>query len=171
MRIGRIILMGISVTLFADGSSAEQSEPRCHSMYVSAVEFKGSTTNDKLGPPRVDPSKMSRGYTYTAPGKADPSAPQRWEVASYQFSPAFASAQQDDSIMLSVFVVNGDHHDVQLVDPDGEPIIDKATWYQGREYTSFFQVRKLGIYRLQCATHAPSMTATILVLPRERDTP
>jgi len=166
MRLGRSILMAISVTLFADGLSAQQSAPRGHSMYITAVEFKGSTTTEKLGPPSVDPSKMSRGYTYAAPGRADPSAPQRWEVTSYQFSPAFATVQQDDSIMLSVFVVNGDHHAVQLVDPDGEPILDKATWYQGREYTSFFQARKLGTYRLECATHAPSMTAMILVLPR-----
>src|SRR5260370_4410517 len=105
MRLGRIMLMAISVTLFADGSSAQQSAPRGHSMYISAVEFKGSTTNDKLGPPRADPSKMSRGYTYTAPGKADPSAPHPWEVATYQFTPAFSSAQQDTSTTLTAFLL------------------------------------------------------------------
>ncbi len=63
------------------------AQPRGHSIYMTAVEFKGSTTGDKLGPPPIDPSRLSHGYAYKAPGQADPSAPQRWEVASYQFSP------------------------------------------------------------------------------------
>jgi len=50
---------------------------------MTAVEFKGSTTSDKLGPPAVDPSKLSHGYVYKTPGQAEPAAPQRWEVASY----------------------------------------------------------------------------------------
>jgi hypothetical protein len=51
---------------------------------------------------------------------------------------------------------------------DGESIIAKATWDRGREYTAFFRAHKPGTYQLNCGTHAPSMTARILVLPRER---
>src|SRR2546429_9435477 len=109
---------------------------------------------------------MSHGYAYKGPGQADPSAPQRWEVASYQFSPAFVTVQQNDSIMLSVFIANGDHHEVELTDPDGESIIAKAAWERGREYTAFFQTRKGVSYRLERAVHTPSMSAEICVLPR-----
>jgi len=76
------------------------------------------------------------------------------------------TVQQNDSIMLSVFIANGDHHEVELTDPDGESIIAKAAWDRGREYTAFFQTRKVGTYRLECAVHRPSMSAEIVVLPR-----
>jgi plastocyanin len=89
-------------------------------------------------------------------------------VASDQFSPAFLTVYQGDSIMLSVVIVNGDHHEMHLTDPDGESIIAKTTWDRGREYTAFFQAQKLGTYQLNCGTHAPSMTARILAPPRER---
>src|SRR5262245_55236664 len=163
--IGVLILTG---TLFAEEAVAQRPSTGSHAIYMTAVEFKGSTTADKLAPPPGDPTKISRGYVYKAPGQADPSDPQRWEVATYQFSPAFVTVLQGDSIMLSVFIANGDHHEVVLTDPEGEKIIAKAAWDRGREYTAFFQVRKVGTYRLECDIHAPSMTATILVLPRER---
>ncbi len=161
--VGVVVLAALSAasreTVTAEGA-------RSHAIYMSAVEFKGSTTTDKVPAPPVDPGKMSRGYAYRGPGQADLSAPHRWEVASYQFSPAFVTVQQGDSIMLSVFVANGDRHDVELTDPDGESIITNTTWLRGREYTAFFQARKLGTYHLECSIHAPSMTAEILVVPR-----
>src|SRR5438445_6024459 len=116
MMLGLLILVAF---LIAHHPSAHQRSPAGHSIYITAVEFKGSTTSDNVTPPAIDPSKLSHGYTYKGPGQADPAALQRWEVASYQFSPAF-----------------------------------------------FFQVLKVGDYHLECGTHAPSMTATIMVLPR-----
>jgi plastocyanin len=109
---------------------------------------------------------MSRGCAYRAPGDADPAAPQTWEVASYQFSPAFVSVPQGASVVLSVFIANGDHYEVTLTAPDGQSLVTKPTWDRGREYTMFFVADHLGTYRLNCGTHAPSMTATIMVLPR-----
>lgn len=108
------------------------AQPHGHSIYMTAVEFKGSTTTDKLASPVLDPAKLSKGYVYRAPGQAEPSAPQRWDVASYQFSPSFVTVQQGDSIMLSVFIAHGDHHEVRLTDPDGQVVLEKAAWDQGR---------------------------------------
>src|SRR5262245_16373564 len=161
--LSRIVAaMGVGVIVVALATSDDAgAQPRGHSIYMTAVEFKGSTTTDKLAPPAIDPSKLSKGYTY----KVDPSTPQRWEVASYQFSPSFVTVYQDDSIMLSVFIANGDHHQVRLTDPDGRVVLQSPTWDRGREYTKFFQVEKVGDYHLECALHRPSMTATITVLP------
>src|SRR5262245_34304316 len=158
-------VIAVAAALLATDIYAQHRPPNSHAIYISAVEFKGSTTSDKVAPPDIDPAKVSRGYAYKAPGQADPTAPQRWEVASYQFSPAFMTVHQGDSIMLSVFIVNGDHHEVQITDPDGQDVVGKRLWDRGREYTLFFQVQKIGAYQLECGTHAPSMTATILVLP------
>lgn len=166
MRFLVLGVLALSAVFIMQDATAQQRIPKSRAIYITAVEFKGSTTTDKVAPPDIDPAMMSRGYAYKGPGQADPSAPQRWEVASYQFSPAFLTVYQGDSIMLSVFIANGDHHEVQLTDPDGESVIAKKTWDRGREYTAFFQAQKLGTYQLNCGTHAPSMTATILVLPR-----
>ena len=165
-RGGLALAIGIGAMVVAFAASGDVgAQPRGHSIYMTAVEFRGSTTSDKLGPPAVDPSKLSHGYGYRAPGQAERSAPQRWEVGSYQFSPSFVTAYQDDSIMLSVFIANGDHHEVRLTDPDGQVVLEKASWDQGREYTKFFQVEKVGDYHLECGIHKPSLTATIMVLP------
>ena len=157
----------IGCALLGTGDArAQRPLAHSHAIYMTAVEFKGSTTTDRLAVPDVDPTKLSHGYAYRAPGEADPAARKRWEVASYQFSPSFMTVQQDDSIMLSVFIANGDHHEVQLTDPEGDKIIANASWDRGREYTAFFQARKVGTYRLECAVHRPSMSAEIVVLPR-----
>ena len=166
MRSLVIGVLALSAVLVARDVSAQQRPSTSQAIYIAAVEFKGSTTSDKVAAPQIDPAKISRGYAYKGPGQTDPSAPQRWEVASYQFSPAFVTVHQGDSIMLSVFIANGDHYEVQLTDPDGQSIIDTTAWDRGREYTPFFQAQKVGAYRLHCGIHAPSMTAEILVLPR-----
>jgi plastocyanin len=76
------------------------------------------------------------------------------------------TVRQDDSVMLTVFVVNGDHHEVELTDPDGEQIIANAAWDRGHEYTAFFQTRKVGTYLLECAVHRPSMEQRSWRFPR-----
>jgi len=132
LAIGSLLLSALLITCDA---RAQQGQPRSPAICMTAVEFKGATTSDKVPPPPLDPTRASRGYAYKAPGQANPADPKRWEVASYQFSPAFVTVQQGDSIMLSAFVANGDHHQVQLIDPDGAKIIDNAGWDRGREYT------------------------------------
>jgi plastocyanin len=166
MRPATAVAVTVCALLGTSDARAQRPPAHSHSIYMTAVEFKGSTTTDKLAPPQVDPTRLSHGYVYKGPGQADPAARERWEVATYQFSPSFMTVQQDDSIMLSVFIANGDHHEVELTDPDGERIIAKAGWDRGHEYTAFFQTRKVGTYRLECAVHRPSMSAEIVVLPR-----
>jgi plastocyanin len=163
--IARCALAAYAV-LSAVDTTAQSVAPTVHAIYLTAVEFKGSTTTGKLMPPDASPALWSRGYVYRKPGEADPSAPDRWEVASYQFSPAFVTVQQGDSVMLRVFIANGDHHEVRLTDPDGQTIMNPSRWDRGREYAVFVQTQKAGSYRLECKSHAPSMTATIMVLPR-----
>src|SRR5262245_6104143 len=81
-RIAAAMGVGVIVKALATSDDAG-AQSRGHSIYMTTVGFKGSTTSDKLAPPAIDP-KLSKGYTY----KFDPSTPQRWEVASYQFSPS-----------------------------------------------------------------------------------
>jgi plastocyanin len=146
--------------------AAAQGAPRTHQIFMTAVEIKGSTTTETLAPPAVKPGELSKGYGFKGPGEADKTAPQRWEVASYSFVPGFITVQQGDTVTLTAFVVNGDHHEVAMLAPDRQVVVPTAVWQRGREYAVFFVAEYMGTYQLKCFTHAPSMTANILVLPR-----
>jgi plastocyanin len=154
-----------SLGLVVRGAEAQQT-PTTHTISLTAVEFKGSTAADQLPPSSTNPATLSKGYGYKAPGEADKNAPQRWEVSSYVFTPGFITVQQGDTVALNAFVVNGDHHEVFVTAPGGQVAVPTATWQRGRQYQVSFVAEKVGTYQLTCTTHAPTMTATILVLPR-----
>lgn len=48
-----------------------QPAPATHPIFMSAVEIKGSTTAEQLAPPAVNPTDLSKGYGFKAPGEAD----------------------------------------------------------------------------------------------------
>ena len=137
-----------------------------HTIFLSGVEVKGATTTDKLVPPPVNPADLSKGYGFKGPGEADKNAPQRWEVASYIFSPSYITVRQGDTVALTVFLVNGDEHEVMVTGPDGTPLVAKRTWNRGREYSVRFVAEQPGPYQLVCSTHAPTMATTFFALPR-----
>ena len=132
---------------------------------ITGVELKGSTTTESLAAPTLDPTTLSLGYRYKAPG-FDESNPSKWQVASYTFQPGLMVAIQGDEVILRIFIVNGDVHDTWVQDPDGETVVAPQTLNRGREYEIRFAADKPGIYSLICGTHAPTMTANILVLPK-----
>jgi len=138
-----------------------------HTIFMTAIEVKGTTSTERLAPPPVDPANLSKGYGFKPPGEADARAPQRWEVWSYLFSPSFVTVQQGDTVTLVVFVVNGDQHEVGLQAPDGSIVAPRKTLERGHEYRLAFTAKLAGTYHFSCAIHAPTMAASILVLPRE----
>ena len=131
--------MFIGILLSTNEAVAQKSTPTTHTIFMTAVELKGATTTENLVPPPVNPKDLSKGYDYKPPAQADKNDPKKWEVSSYRFDPGFVTVLQDDTVKLTVFVVNGDEHDVRIADPEGRDVLFSA-----------------------CTT----MTATILVLPR-----
>lgn len=162
-----IMVALLAIVLISGGSLGQAQPPTTHTIFITAMELKGSTTADKLVPPPANPKDLSKGYGFKAPGEADKQNPQKWEVASYVFTPGFVTVRQDDTVKLTVFVVNGDEHEAQITGPDGRDVVAKTTWNRGREYEVSFVAEKLGSYHLTCSTHAPTMSATFLVLPRK----
>jgi len=150
----------------AGASRAEDRAPTVHTIFLTGLEVKGTTTADKLAPPQVDPQELSKGFGFKAPGEADEKAPQKWEVSSYVFSPSFVTVRQGDRVRLAVFLVNGDEHEVLITAPDGATVAIKRTWNRGREYQLEFVANQVGSYQLTCSTHAPTMAATFFVIPR-----
>lgn len=166
---GRALARGVVVGLviWAGPSLAQTDAPTTHTIFMTAMEVKGSTTADKLAPPSVNPQDLSKGYGFKAPGEADRQNPQKWEVASYVFTPGFVTVREGDTVKLTVFVVNGDEHEVAVTDPEGRAVVPKRKWHRGREYEVSFVAKQPGSYHLACSTHAPTMNATFLVLPRK----
>lgn len=167
--IGLVAVIGVLFSgLFLAGDvGAQQKGGATYTIFLTALEVKGATTADKLAPPSVNPKDISKGYEFKAPGVADKSAPQKWEVSSYMFNPAFVTVRQGDTVKLTAFVVNGDEHEVWVTGPDGREVVGKTKWNRGRQYEVSFVAEKLGPYQLTCSNHAPSMAATFLVVPRQ----
>lgn len=164
-RAAAFALLIVCAGLWGRDAGAQQA-PRKQTIFMTAVEMKGSTTTDKLSPPPVNPVELSKGYGFKGPGEAEKTAPQRWEVASYIFTPGFITMPQGDTVTLTAFVVNGDQHDVAILAPDGQAVVPTAIWQRGRQYEVSFVAEQAGTYHLKCFAHAPTMTANILVLPR-----
>lgn len=162
------VLFGAAVALLllAGESLGQSGSVTTHTIFMTGMEVKGATTADKLTPPSVNPKDLSKGYGFKAPGEADKQSPQKWEVASYIFSPGFVVVRQGDTVKLTAFLVNGDEHEVLVRDPDGREVVPKGMWNRGREYQLSFVAEKPGAYQLTCSNHAPTMSATFLVLPR-----
>lgn len=149
-----------------DGLAGRIPPPTERIIEVTAFEVKGATSANDLAPPDVDPSTLSAGFGYKAPGVYDVDNPDKWQVASYMWTPGQIVAYVDDVLNLHFFVLNGNKHTVWIEGPDGETVVDETVMNRGREYNITVKPTKAGVYRLICITHAPTMTAEIVVLPR-----
>jgi len=161
-----LVLVLVPSTSPLSGDSRPVPASANHTIFMTVAKAMGATATDKLEPPPVDPPELSKGYGYRAPGEADKARPQRWEVSSYLFAPGFVTVRQGDTVTLNVFVVNGDAHEVRVLAPDGKVVAPRTLLHPGREYRLTFTVAQSGAYQLACSMHAPTMTATVLVLPR-----
>lgn len=165
-----LLVLGAATLLAASlstGVSLAQADGSVtHTIFVTGMEVKGATTADELTSPSVNPKDLSKGYGFKAPGEVDKKKPQKWQVASYMFTPSFVTVHQGDTVKLTVFIVNGNKHEVYVTAPDGKRVVPAREWNRGREYKIQFVAAKAGTYQLICLEHAPSMTMTFLVLPR-----
>ncbi|MEE9247627.1 MAG: hypothetical protein V3U79_02900 [Dehalococcoidia bacterium] len=146
--------------------SAPAGEAR---FYVTAYEAKGSTIVQDLAPPSgadLAVIEGSDGYGFKGPGDWDSSNPDKWGVESYQWWPGSMVALQGDTVILTVFIINGNKHSTWVEAPDGTEVVQETVMNRGREYELSFVASQAGVYRLVCNEHEPSMTAYILVLPR-----
>jgi plastocyanin len=164
LALAGVVLLGLF--LWTGVSLADKDRPTTHTIFISGVEIKGATTADKLAPPAINPKELSKGYGFKAPGEADKGNPQKWEVSAYMFNPSFVTVRQGDTVKLTVFIVNGDVHEVWVTAPGGQKVMPNTKWNRGQEYHIQFAAEHTGTYQLVCSEHAPSMITTFLVLPR-----
>ena len=124
-------------------------------IHMAAVEMKGGTQKEKEPYPETS---LPPGLGYI---KTPPNAAGRWEVSAYQWSPGTIVVQQGETVTLEIVGINGDVH------PSTIPgVADSFTVKRGEITRVTFTATKPGLYPIICTKHAPSMQATLVVLPK-----
>lgn len=147
-----IVLSGVNL---ATALSKPTLQPTKRTIYMSAIEPKGSATIDKEPFP-----------TATLPGGGGyilkpPDASGKWEVETYRWEPAVVVVFQGDEVTLEILGVNGAVHSSHI-----EGYVKDFTVKRGQLTTVSFVADKVGTFRIVCDTHVPSMTGYLVVLPR-----
>lgn len=155
-----ISLLAVALLVVSACSSSSGADPSDVTFDVELIEVKGAT--DGISAPDTDPTSLSKGYGYKAPGVYDSENANKWQVATYMFAPGAMSVVTGDTVNLRMFGVNGDEHVIFVQAPDGSTVVDAFTANRGREYEVSFTASQGGHYKLICSTHAPTMTADIL---------
>ena len=155
IRCGMVMASAAALGLSLAGSDTPWAQAPGRVIHLAAVEMKGGTQQDKEPYPAAD---LPPGGGYL---KTPPNAGGRWEVSTYQWSPATIVAQQGDTVTLEIVGVNGDMH------PSTIPgLVESFTVKRGEITRVTFTAGRPGIYPIVCTKHRPSMQGTLVVLPK-----
>ena len=169
--VAALLVAALLLTLTAGAAAGTTAKPKPHgvpapfgSIEFSITEAMLSATTaindkvDKVPLPAVNPTKFSDAYDCTCkPGAKSIT------VQADTFLPSAITVHQGDVVALRIFALEG-HHVITLYDPTGAKVFSKFRNYAGREYLKVFKPNQLGVYRLVCETHDPTMKLIITVL-------
>lgn len=158
-KLGTILglLAGIIAVLAACvlTSPTASADPTKRTIYVAAIEPKGSTTLAKEPFPTAK-LPPGAGYGLKAPDKDG-----KWGVKTYRWLPSTIVVNQGDEVTLEILGVNGKEHHAVIEDYNVN-----FTVRRGHVIRVNFRADKAGIFNIVCNVHRPVMTAQLVVLPR-----
>ena len=157
--IKRLVVLGAigAVVLVAcGGQAAPAAAPVERTLYMAAVEPKGSTTVAKEPFPSA---ALPEGGGYALD---EPNADGTWVVETYRFDPGTVVVNQGDVVALEIIGINGKEHPFTI---EGYNVSDVVKRGQITRVT--FTADKAGIFRITCHAHLPAMTADLVVLPKQ----
>ncbi len=138
-----------------DSESSASIEPTTHTIYMEAIEPKGSATTDKEPFPAASlPS--GGGYALKQPDSTG-----KWEVETYVWSVGQIVVNEGDTVNLEILGVNGTRHDSSI-----EGYVDSFVVERGKLTSLSFVANKPGVFKIVCTVHPPSMTSELVVLPK-----
>ena len=153
-----ITAIGIASVAVTDSDAKATAKTRM--IYMSAVEWKGSSNVSKEAYPTA-PLPAGGGYESFPPGHPEvASEAGKWAVETYRFDTGVVAACKGERVVLKIFGVNAKSHEIVIPDFD-----KNFTVYRGQLATSVFKANKVGIFPIICITHKPSHTADLVVLP------
>ena len=152
-----VLLIGIIAVLgtWVLTSSTASADPTKRTIYVAAIEPKGSTTLDKEPFPTA---KLPAGGGY---GLKGPDKDGKWEVKTYHWLPSAIVVNQGDEVTLEILGVNGKEHHAVI---EGYGVT--FTVRRGQISLVNFKADTAGIFNIVCNVHRPAMTGQLVVLPR-----
>jgi len=152
-----ILLWGVAVTgtvLLGLSFGAQAAEEGVH--YIALIEPKGGVSVDKEPYPEGT-LPQGGGYVKKAPNPAG-----RWEVSTYQFSPATIVVKQGDRVTLEMVGINGAKHSVHVDKYRPDHVLVK----RGEIARIQFTADTPGLFKIHCKEHEPTMEGQLVVLPR-----
>ena len=141
------------------GSGSETSasiEPTTRTIYMEAVEPKGTTSVDKEPFP-AEALPEGGGYALDEPDEEG-----KWVVETYTWAPDQLVVNQGDTVNLEIIGINGASHEASI-----EGHVDSFVVERGKLTSLSFVAGAPGVYKYICTTHPPAMTGELVVLPRE----
>lgn len=148
------LAVGVVAGLLVAACGTAGAPPAKRTIYMSALEYKGTTEVAKEPfPPAAAPT--GGGYELKAPADG------KWQTSTYRWEPGTVVVNQGDEVELQIWGVNGANHPGRI---EG---YDKTFTVKRGQLTSVsFRADKAGIFRILCDVHNPSMTGTLVVLGR-----
>ena len=160
-----VILASLGLALVTVSSSEAQPNAKVvtRTLYVSAVEWKGSA--DVAKEPYPGPVPGGGGYESCAPGSDGcdlKGNKDKWAVETYRFDTAAVFAYAGERVVIKAFGVNSAIHPIVI------PSLKKSfTIKRGVLTTANLGViKKPGIYTVICTLHRPSHQMDLVVMPK-----
>ena len=106
--------LGVVLTAASEGNA--KAKPQTRTIYMSAVEWKGSANISKEAYP-TQALPEGGGYESFAPGHPEvASEAGKWAVETYRFDTALIAACAGDKVVLKIFGVNAKEHHITIPD-------------------------------------------------------
>lgn len=155
--------LGFAVAVMTSADANASATAATRTLYVSAVEWKGSASVAKEAYP--GPVPEGGGWESCAPGsdgcdlKGDTT---KWAVETYRFDTSTIVSYAGERVVIKAFGVNAAKHDIVV------PKLKKSfTILRGVVTTADLGVvQRPGIYRILCITHPPAHQMDLVVLPK-----
>ena len=158
-KIGWLLTIALTFGVLAGACSGTAGTavepPRERTIYMAAIEPKGSTTVDKEAFPAAE---LPTGGGY---GLKPPDETGKWVVETYRYTPGTIVVNEGDTVTLEIAGINGKEHPFHLEGYDVSGSVKR-----GEITRVTFIADKAGIFKLVCEIHRPTMEADIVVLKR-----
>ncbi len=149
------VLLAVAAGCGNDNEASASIEPTTRTIYMEAVEPKGSTNVETEPFPT---EALPAGGNY---GLKEPDADGKWVVETYTWAPDQIIVFEGDTVNLEIIGINGARHDSTI-----EGHVSSFVVERGKLTSLSFVAGAPGVYKIICSTHPPAMTGELVVLPR-----
>ena len=150
-----LLVLGIMGAACAGARGTAVEPPRERTIYMAAIEPKGSTTIYKEPFPAAE-LPAGGGYALKTPDESG-----KWVVETYRFLPGTLVVNEGDTVTLEIAGINGKEHPFHIEGYDVAGVVKR-----GEVTRVTFDADKAGIFKLVCDIHLPTMEADLVVLKR-----